>query len=139
MRSLRSFALALLLLAAAASPALAHDPATMDSMPAPHGGQLRMTGPFHLELVLEPTRVTLHVMDHANQPIDVAGGRATARFTVDGETTELELLPIAEAAFGREGKIPAGEGLVVDVTVALSGQREWTVTFTPQATAKPAG
>ena len=44
-----------LVLAAAAlfaAPAFAHDDATLDAMAAPHGGQLRMSGAYHLELVL---------------------------------------------------------------------------------------
>ena len=44
-----------LILAAAAlfaAPAFAHDDATLDAMAAPHGGQLRMSGAGHLELVL---------------------------------------------------------------------------------------
>ena len=44
-----------LILAAAALfavPAFAHDDATLDAMAAPHGGQLRMSGAWHLELVL---------------------------------------------------------------------------------------
>ena len=44
-----------LILAAAAlfaAPAFAHDDATLDAMAAPHGGQLRMSGAWHLELVL---------------------------------------------------------------------------------------
>lgn len=43
-----SFATAVLL----ATPAFAHDDATLDAMAAPHGGQLRMSGAYHLELVL---------------------------------------------------------------------------------------
>ena len=30
----------------------AHDPATLDSLPSSHGGQVRMAGPFHIELVI---------------------------------------------------------------------------------------
>ena len=34
------------------SPALAHDDAYLDTLKAPHGGQLRMAGPNHYELVV---------------------------------------------------------------------------------------
>jgi hypothetical protein len=36
----------------AAGAALAHDDAYLDTQKAPNGGQLRMAGPYHYELVL---------------------------------------------------------------------------------------
>ncbi len=49
---MKRFLLTLAAALAAATPALAHDDATLDAMQAPHGGQLRMAGAYHIELVL---------------------------------------------------------------------------------------
>jgi hypothetical protein len=126
--------------ALAAAPALAHDPETLDQMPSPNGGQVRMAGPYHLELVLEPKRITLHVMDHANQEVPVAGGRATARFTTSEDETEtVELAPTGESTLGRAGEFPAAPGVRVEVEIAIPGQGEWSATFTPQGEAGSAG
>jgi hypothetical protein len=134
------FALALALaFALAATAALAHDPQTLDRMPSPHGGQVRMAGPYHLELVLEPRQVTLHVMDHANREIAVAGGRATATFTASDESETVELLPTGRSTLGRAGEFPATPGVRVEVTIAIPGQGEWSTTFTPQGEADSAG
>lgn len=120
-----------------ASSAAAHDDATLDRMPSPHGGQVRMAGPFHFELVLESERVVLHVMDHANQSVPVEGARASAKLvTVDGEET-VELLPIAETALGRNGELEPAPGSKVEVTISMPGQRPWTVTFTPSKEVPP--
>ena len=133
------FALALLL-ALAVAPALAHDPETLDQMPSPNGGQVRMAGPYHLELVLEPRRVTLHVMDHANREVPVAGGRATATFTTsDDETETVELAPTGESTLGRAGEFPAAPGMRVEVTIAIPGQGKWSATFTPERASGSAG
>lgn len=136
MRSLRSFALALCL---AATPALAHDPTTLDRMPSPHGGQVRMAGPYHLELVLEAERVTLHVMDHANQPLPVEGGRATATIGTGDAARTVELLPTGSSTLGRDEDLRLGPGTRVEVTISLPGGQEWSATFTPKGAADPAG
>lgn len=65
---------------AAATPALAHDDATLDAMQAPHGGQLRMAGAYHIELVLardarggKPAPVKVYLSDHGGGKIAPAG------------------------------------------------------------------
>ena len=77
-----------LILAAAAlfaAPAFAHDDATLDAMAAPHGGQLRMSGAWHLELVLAkdargdaPAPVRVYLSDHGGKPMPVAGASGSA-------------------------------------------------------------
>jgi hypothetical protein len=48
---------------AVSSPVLAHTDEFFESVEAPHGGQLRMTGPFHLELVAKEGDLTVYVPD----------------------------------------------------------------------------
>ncbi|MCU0755239.1 MAG: hypothetical protein MUE46_08970 [Xanthomonadales bacterium] len=63
---------------------LAHSDEELDARPSPHGGQVRMAGGLHLELVLaregdatQPRPIVVHVSDHADQPQSTSGGRAT--------------------------------------------------------------
>ena len=120
--------LSILLLASAVS---AHDDATLDRMPSPRGGQVRMAGPFHFELVVEPERVILHFMDHANQSIPTADARATAKITTTSGSQTIDLFAISESALGAEATVEPLAGAKLEVTVSVPGQRPWTVTFTP--------
>ena len=59
----------------------AHTDAYFDKVATPHGGQIRMAGPYHLELVVGAELVTLYVTDHSDQPIDTTGGSAKVIIT----------------------------------------------------------
>lgn len=52
----------------------AHSEEYFDSINAPHGGKMRMAGPYHLELVAKEKEVLLYVMDHADTEISTEGG-----------------------------------------------------------------
>ncbi|MFN3681898.1 MAG: hypothetical protein ACK4VP_07650, partial [Nitrospira sp.] len=56
----------------------AHTDEYFEFVDAPHGGQLRMTGPYHLELVVKEGDLTVYVTDHADNRISVEGGLAKA-------------------------------------------------------------
>lgn len=67
------------------TPALAHDDATLDAMKAPNGGQLRMAGPYHFELVLakdakgaKAAPVKVYLTDHGGNKVAVAGATGSA-------------------------------------------------------------
>ena len=54
--------------------AWAHTDEYLATVGAPHGGQLRAAGSFHLELVAKDGEETLYVTDHGNIPIPVQRG-----------------------------------------------------------------
>src|SRR4051812_14979061 len=58
--------------------AMAHDSAKLDSMKSPHGGQLRMAGPYHLELVPQANELLVYVTDHAGTKVPTRGVSGTA-------------------------------------------------------------
>ena len=69
----------------AAAPAFAHDDATLDAMKAPNGGQLRMAGPYHFELVLakdakggKPAPVKVFLSDHGGNKVAATGASGSA-------------------------------------------------------------
>lgn len=102
----KRFAFTLAAILGAVTPALAHDDATLDAMQAPHGGQLRMAGAYHIELVLardaragKPAPVKVYLTDHGGGKVAPAGvsgsvvllapaGKVTAPLAVAGDRLE---------------------------------------------------
>lgn len=103
---MKRFAFTLAAILGAVTPALAHDDATLDAMQAPHGGQLRMAGAYHIELVLardaragKPTPVKVYLTDHGGGKVAPAGvsgsvvllapaGKVTVPLAVAGDRLE---------------------------------------------------
>src|SRR5262245_24249685 len=52
----------------------AHGDEYFESRPAPHGGQVRMAGPVHLELVVRGSEIAVYVTDHADNSMITDGG-----------------------------------------------------------------
>ena len=53
--------------------ALAHTDEYLDTISGAHGGQLRMAGPSHYEMVITPTALQIYVTDHEGKPTSVTG------------------------------------------------------------------
>ncbi|WP_374494418.1 hypothetical protein [Zoogloea sp.] len=103
---MKRFAFTLAAILGAVTPALAHDDATLDAMQAPHGGQLRMAGAYHIELVLardaragKPAPVKVYLTDHGGGKVAPAGvsgsvvllapaGKVTVPLAVAGDRLE---------------------------------------------------
>jgi len=71
--------MAALMLAASATPVFAHDDAYLDSLKSVNGGQVRMAGAYHYELVMskdskdvKENPVTVYVTDHAGIKLPTA-------------------------------------------------------------------
>ena len=69
----------------------AHTDEFFESVEAPHGGQLRMTGPFHMELVAQDGDLTVYVTDHADNAISVEGGLAKATVETGSNRAQVHL------------------------------------------------
>lgn len=106
---------------AAAAPALAHDDAYLDTVKAPHGGQLRMAGPYHFELVAA-TPLAVYVTDHAGAKVSTKGATGRAIVLAGKEKATLVLEPYGENALKAAGAYPAQAGMKVVVTVTLPGE-----------------
>lgn len=84
----------------AAGSALAHDDAYLDTQKAPHGGQLRMAGVYHFELVVDRSSpeakekpVAVYLTDHAGQKIPAAGATGSATLLSGKTRTTVTLTP----------------------------------------------
>ena len=137
--------LALLAAAAVSTGALAHDDKSLDAMKAPSGGQLRMAGDYHFELVLardskEPkdNPVLVYVTDHADKKIPTQG--ATGKVTLVGKggfKAEVTLAPDGDNRLKGTALYASDPSLVAVVQVTIAGKKAEQARFTPLA-AKPA-
>jgi hypothetical protein len=111
--------------------AFAHTDEVLDKTAAPHGGQLRMAGMHHLELVVKANEITVYLTDHAgkSQPAEGATGTATV---LSGKTkTSVPLAPAADNVLKGSGKFELAPGMKVVISVTLPGQAPLQARFTP--------
>lgn len=60
-------------------PSWGHSDDYLDTLATPHGGQLRMAGPYHLELVTKDKELVIYVTDHGDNPIKTEGEQVRQR------------------------------------------------------------
>ena len=122
-------------------PAWAHTDEYLDTIAAPHGGQLRMAGPYHLELVARDKELVLYVTDHGDNPLSTDGGmgKATLQLGKTKARTTVKLEPAGENQFKGSGEFTLKPESVIVVFVKLPGQESQSARFTPlKPKAKPA-
>lgn len=127
------------------APALAHDDKSLDAMKAPNGGQLRMAGEYHFELVLvrdskeaKDNPLLVYVSDHAEQKQATKG--ASGKVTLVGKggfKAEVALAPDGDNRLKGTARYASDPGLVAVVQVTMPGKKPEQARFTPLA-AKPA-
>jgi hypothetical protein len=120
--------------ACAVTPALAHDDAFFDTHPSAHGGQTRMSGPFHLEFVDTAPGVLVYVTDHASNAIPTAGWHGQAMVLGAGKKMRIALQPAGDNTLRGKGVVPAGAKVVV--TVVPKAGEEYNARFTPTVSGK---
>lgn len=112
-------------------PAQAHTDEFFESVKAPHGGQLRMTGPYHMELVAKGGNLTVYVTDHADNPISVDGGLAKANIENGSTKTQVNLHPVGSNILGGSGNFSLTPNTVVIVFIKLPSQDGYAARFMP--------
>ena len=127
----------------AAGAALAHDDAYLDTQKAPNGGQLRMAGPNHYELVLvkdakevRENPVVVYVTDHAGQRIPTAGAAGTATILAGKLKAAATLKPDGDNRMKGVAKYASTPDTKAVVSITLAGKQPEQARFTPLAVAK---
>ncbi len=110
---------------------MAHTDDYVDKMQAPHGGQVRMAGALHLELVVKPREVTVYVTDHSQKAISTRGATGTATVIVGETDTPLTLTPAGENALRGSGVFAIKPEMRVTLSVTLPGQDRAEASFAP--------
>lgn len=141
MKSLVSF-MAALAMAIASAGAMAHDDATMDKQKAPNGGQLRMAGPYHFELVLakgakgaKESPVIVYVTDHAGTKITTVGATGSATLLSGKAKVAVTLTPDGDNRLKGAARYVAEPGIKAVVSITLAGKTAEQARFTPLAEA----
>ena len=126
---MRAILLILPMLLTWSPPASAHSDQHFDSMQTPHGGQIRMAGPYHFELVMGPSEVSVYVTDHGDQPIETGGGSAKVIITSGKKRYVVVLVPAGDNLLKGSGEFKLGKSNAVSVMVSLPGQEPQRATF----------
>ncbi len=117
--------------------ASAHTDEHFDRHPAPHGGQVRMAGPYHIELVAGENQLTLYITDHADNPVQSAGGSAKAIVMTGKKRYVLVLAGVGDNKLEGTGEFKLGKPSHVTVIVKLpqtdSQLARFTVSKKPKA------
>lgn len=109
----------------------AHTDEYFESVQAPHGGQLRMTGPYHMELLAKDGELTVYVTDHADNPISVDGGLAKANIETGPTRTQVNMHPVGNNMLRGSGTFSLTPNAVVVVFMKLPNQDGYAARFTP--------
>ncbi|HJW57138.1 MAG TPA: hypothetical protein VJ577_17890 [Burkholderiaceae bacterium] len=122
----------------AAGVAAAHSNDYLDTVQAPNGGQLRMAGGYHYELVIKPAgkdnanEVLVYVTDHGGKEVSVAGASGTATILSNAKAT-VQLKPEGKNLMKGAGNFAASPNLKAVVSIGLAGQQPEQARFTPFA------
>ncbi len=83
----------------------------------PHGGQVRMSGPYHLELMPQKDKneVLVYVTDHGDTPIATAGWTAQLVALSGGKKTSITLKPAGTNTLRGKGHVAADAQVVLSV------------------------
>ncbi|RRQ21681.1 hypothetical protein [Thiohalobacter thiocyanaticus] len=108
----------------------AHTDEYLDEHGAVHGGTMRMSGPYHLELVVEAGKAVVWVMDHANQPRPTAGAQGQLILFQDDERIVLNLAPDGDSRMlAEDSRIGATDSPRAVLTLSMRGQAPLQVRF----------
>jgi len=133
-------AFAALTVAMAAPAALAHSDEYLDTQKTPNGGQQRMAGMYHFELVVvrdskeaRENPVVVYVTDHANAKIPTVGAGGTATILAGKQKASVKLVPDGDNRLKGVGKYASTADMKVVVSVTLAGKPAEQARFTPLA------
>lgn len=134
MRNPFSFAVCIALLVGSA---IAHDDAYLDAQKAPNGGQLRMAGGNHFELVVDRAPeikekpILVYLSDHAGQKISAVGATGTVTLLSGGARSTTSLFPDGDNRMRGKGTYASMPDLQATVSIRPSGQSAVEARFSP--------
>lgn len=132
------FAAAASLFSLASLSVLAHSDEYLDTQKAPNGGQQRMAGIYHFELVVAKDRkeakdgpVVVHVTDHAGTKISTAGASGTATILSGKNKVTATLVPDGDNRLKGTAKYASTADMKVVVSITFAGKPAEQARFTP--------
>ena len=138
------FTAAMLTAAMTAPAVLAHSDEVLDMQKAANGGQLRMAGIYHLELVVardskeaRDNPVVVYVTDHAGTKVSTVGAGGTATLLAGKQKASVKLVPDGDNRLKGVGKYASTPDMKVVVSVTVAGKTAEQARFTPLAPMAP--
>ncbi|MBI3156294.1 MAG: hypothetical protein HYZ20_12910 [Burkholderiales bacterium] len=118
--------------------AMAHSDGHIDTQAAPHGGQLRTAGSYHLELVVakdsveaRDNAVIVYLTDHAGAELPTVGAKGTATILFGKTRTSIALMPDGGNRLKGSGRYASTPDMKAIVSVTLAGGATEQARFTP--------
>jgi len=117
-------------------PAYAHKAKHDEAVKALHGGQARVAGPYHLELVTKDGELLLYVTDHsdASIPTDGAKAKATIQQGYEKAKLQVELEPSGDNTLKGNGDFTVDSDTGIMIFIKLPEQDAYAARFTPLKT-----
>jgi hypothetical protein len=114
-------------------PAAAHTEEYFDSIAAPNGGQMRMAGPYHLELVTKDKEILLYVADHSDKKIGTEGGvgKASIQLGKGKPKSSIKLEPAGDNMLKGTGDFTVTPETTIVTFIKLPDQEAQSARFTP--------
>ncbi|WP_126446140.1 hypothetical protein [Sulfuricystis multivorans] len=141
-KTLITVAAAASLFSLSTSAALAHSDEYLDTQAAPHGGQLRMAGIYHFELVVakdskeaKDNPVIVYVTDHAGTKVPTTGAKGTVTILSGKAKTTVDLAPDGDNRLKGSGVYASTPDMKAVVSITLPGKAAEQARFTPLAKA----
>lgn len=126
------------LFALASINAMAHTDEYLDTQQAPNGGQLRMAGVYHFELVVtkdskeaKNNPVIVYVTDHAGTKVPTAGAKGTVTILAGKAKATVNLAPDGDNRLKGTGTYASTSDMKAVVSVTLAGKSAEQARFTP--------
>ena len=118
----------------------AHSNEELVNQRGPHGGQLQMTGNYHVELLVADGKIQVWVTDHAAQAQSTTGASGAVMMVYPKETITTLLAPSGgNELAGKNAQIKRVDGVRVSVVVTMPGQAPGQTRFVlGSASAAPA-
>lgn len=145
MKKIRFIPAIALALATATTSVQAHDDAYLDTQQAPNGGQLRMAGVYHLELVVDKSTpqaadkpVVVYVTDHAGQKVPTQGATGNATILAAKGKASVALVPDGDNRLKGTGNYASTPDMKAIISFTAKGQPPETARFTPLLKSKEA-
>lgn len=120
----------------------AHDDASLDKVKGVNGGQLRMAGSHHFELVVvgdskegKDKPVAVYLTDHGDKKVSAAGATGTATILAGKTKTTVALAPAGDNKLTGVGQYATDPQMKVVVSVSFPDGKTEQARFTPLTTA----
>ena len=129
-----------------AAPAYAHSDESLETQKAPHGGQLRMAGAYHFELVLaknskgsqevKENPLIVYVTDHAGAKVSTAGATGAATLLAGKLKASITLAPDGDNRMKGYAKYASTPDIKVVANIVFPGKAAEQARFAPMAVMK---